>query len=148
MTDKHSTITLHQQQGYQFQADFGGGMPATLVDLPAPLGQGAGPSPEHALGTAVGQCLSSSLLFALRKYRQEPGPLRTEVRVQEGRNEAGRQRVQGMQVRIQLGVPAASLEHLDRVLASFEDFCTVTQSIREAIRVELSIFDADGRQLR
>lgn len=148
MADKTSTLLLLQQQGYQFDVQYADGMPPQRVDLPAPLGQAAGPSPEHALGAAVGQCLSSSLLFALRKYKQEPGPLRTEIDVQEGRNEAGRQRILGLQARIHLGVPAATLEHLDRALASFEEFCTVTQSVRQAIPVVLAVFDADGRQLK
>jgi len=148
MADKTSTIILQQQQGYQFDVQHAQGMPSHRVDLPAPLGQAAGPSPEHALGTAVGQCLSSSLLFALRKYKQEPGPLRTEVDVQEGRNSAGRQRILGLQVRLHLGVPAAALEHLDRALASFEEFCTVTQSVRQAIPVTLAVFDATGAPLK
>ncbi len=96
----------------------------------------------------MGQCLSSSLLFALRKYKQEPGPLRTEVEVVEGRNDAGRQRVLGLQARIHLGVEASTLEHLDRALASFEEFCTVTQSVRQGIPVTLSVFDATGAQLK
>ncbi len=148
MSDKTSSVTLAQQQGYQFQVHYGAAMPAQQVDLPAPLGQASGPSPEQALGAAVGQCLSSSLLFALRKYKQEPGPLRTEVEVTEGRNEAGRQRVLGLQARIHLGVPASTLEHLDRALASFEEFCTVTQSVRQGIPVTLSVFDTDGTPLK
>ena len=32
---------------------------------------------------------------------------------------------------LHLGVPAAALEHLDRVLSSFEAYCTVTQSIAQ-----------------
>lgn len=150
MTDKTSTstLTLQQQQGYQFDVRYGEAMAVQRVDLPAPLGQAVGPSPEQALGAAVGQCLSSSLLFALRKYKQEPGPLRTEVEVTEGRNDAGRQRVLGLQARIHLGVPAATLEHLDRALASFEEFCTVTQSVRQGIPVTLAVFDATGAQLK
>lgn len=148
MADKTSTVTLQQLEGYQFDVRYADTIAAHRVDLPAPLGQAAGPSPEQALGTAVGQCLSSSLLFALRKYKQEPGPLRTEVDVQEGRNEAGRHRVLGMQARIHLGVPAAALEHLERALASFEEFCTVTQSVRQGIPVTLAVFDATGAQLK
>ena len=43
-----------------------------------------------------------------------------------------------------LGVPAAKLENLERVLGSFEDFCTVTASVRGAIAVEVEVFDSEG----
>jgi predicted phosphoribosyltransferase len=45
-------------------------------------------------------------------------------------------------------VPAASLEHLDRVLATFEEFCTVTASVRAAIPVSVAVFDSLGAQLK
>lgn len=50
--------------------------------------------------------------------------------------------------RITLGVPAAQLEHLDRALAQFEEFCTVTQSVRQGIPVDVSVFDSAGAQLK
>ena len=52
-----------------------------------------------------------------------------------------------MQAVLTLGVPAASLEHLDRVLASFEGYCTVTQSVRQGIPVQVTVRDADGQWL-
>ena len=42
----------------------------------------------------------------------------------------------------------AALEHLDRVLGSFEAYCTVTQSIAAAIPVDVEVLDADGRLLK
>ena len=40
------------------------------------------------------------------------------------------------------------LEHLDRALAQFESYCTVTQSISQSIPVTLQVFDSTGMQLR
>ena len=40
------------------------------------------------------------------------------------------------------------LEHLDRALAQFEAYCTVTQSISQSIPVTLQVFDSTGMQLR
>ena len=127
---------------------FGEAVPPLAADAPPPLGTGRGPSPEQLLAAAVGNCLSSSLLFALRKYKQAPEPLACEVEVEVGRNAEGRLRVLGMKARLRLGVPAASLQHLDRALAQFESFCTVTQSVSQGFPVTVSVFDAEDRQLK
>ncbi len=148
MSDERVRVQLVQAQDYQFDVDFGTGVPVLRVDEPAPLGQGAGPSPVQMLAGAVGNCLSASLLFALRKFKQQPEPLRTEVTAEVGRNAEGRLRVLGLQVTLTLGVPAAALQHLDRVLAGFEAYCTVTQSVAGAIPVTVSVRDAEGRVLK
>lgn len=144
MASSSIDVRLTQRQDYQFNVDFGGGVPPLLADEPAPLGQGQGPSPVQLLAAAVGNCLSDSLLFALRKFKQAPDPLSCEVHAEIGRNADGRLRVLGMQARLRLGVPAASLEHLDRVLSQFESFCTVTQSVGQGIPVSVEVIDADG----
>lgn len=141
------TVQLHQQQDYQFRIAFGGDAPDVLGDEPAPLGQGQGPSPVQLLAAAVGNCLSDSLLFALRKFKQAPEPITCEVQAEVGRNAEGRVRVLGMQAALTLGVPAASLAHLDRVLATFEGYCTVTQSVRQGIPVQITVRDAEGQLL-
>jgi uncharacterized OsmC-like protein len=142
------TVRLVQRQDYQFTMQFGGTVPDALADEPPPLGQGAGPSPVQLLAAAVGNCLSDSLLFALRKYKQSPEPIRCEVSAEVGRNAENRLRVLGMQVQLQLGVAAGSLQHLDRVLAQFEGFCTVTQSVGAGIPITVRVLDADGTVLK
>jgi hypothetical protein len=42
MSESNVRITLRQQQDYQFQVDFGEGIPPLLADEPAPLGTGQG----------------------------------------------------------------------------------------------------------
>lgn len=149
MSDAHDpAVRLTQQQDYRFHNAFGTGQGEIQSDLSPPLGQGAGPDPEQLLAAAVANCLSSSLLFSLRKFKQAPEPISTEVSVEVGRNAENRVRVLGLKARITLGVPAASLEHLDRVLATFEEFCTVTASVRAGIPVAVSVFDATGAQLK
>lgn len=147
MSDKTVTVRLSQAEDYRFDIEFGVG-PALRVDEPEPLGHGSGPNPLMLLGAAVGNCLSASLLFALRKFKQSPEPLKTEVEVQTGRNAQGRLRVQRIGVRLQLGVPAAQLQHLDRVLDTFEAYCTVTQSVAAAVAVELEVYDSEGQRLK
>ncbi len=148
MSEARETVRLTQRHDYQFDNQFGGAVPALLSDEPPPLGQGAGPSPVQLLCSAVGNCLAASLLFALRKYKEDPGPLACEVEAETGRNADKRLRVLGLTARLTLGVPGDSLDHLDRALASFEDFCTVTGSVRAGIPVTVQVFDAHGAQLK
>ena len=51
-------------------------------------------------------------------------------------------------VQLRVGVPGQQIEHLDRVLASFEDFCTVTASVRAAVPVSVQVCDAAGVRLK
>jgi uncharacterized OsmC-like protein len=148
MSASLETVRLTQRQDYCFDVDFGADIPVLQADEPAPLGQGQGPSPVQLLASAVGNCLSASLLFSLRKFKQEPGPLACTVQAEVGRNAEGRMRVLALNAALTLGVRADALEHLDRVLGSFETYCTVTQSVAQGITVNLSVFDADGVQLK
>lgn len=148
MSSPREAVVLRERQDYQFDIDFGGGLPPLLADEPAPLGQGTGPTPVQLLSAAVGNCLAASLLFALRKFKQQPEPIRCEVASEVGRNADGRMRVLAMDVRLTLGVPAAQLQQLPRVLETFENYCTVTQSVRGAIPVNVQVFDATGTLLK
>ncbi len=142
-----ASVSLQQQADYRFEINFGETLPKLIADEPAPLGKGEGPSPAQLLCASVGNCLSDSLLFALRKFKQAPEPLRCEVTAEVGRNPEGRLRILGMHASITLGVAAGALEHLDRALAQFEEFCTVTQSVRQAVPVRVTVVDADGQTL-
>jgi uncharacterized OsmC-like protein len=142
------SVSLEQQADYRFAIRFGNNLPVLVADEPAPLGKGEGPSPAQLLCASVGNCLSDSLLFALRKFKQAPEPLRSEVQAEVGRNPEGRLRILGIHATIHLGVAAASLQHLDRALDQFEAFCTVTQSVREAVPVRVTVVDAEGKTLR
>jgi uncharacterized OsmC-like protein len=148
MSSEHVTVRLAQRHDYQFEVAYGAGIPAVVGDEPPPLGQGAGPSPIQLLASAVGNCLSSSLLFALRKFKQTPEPLAAEVTAEVGRNAENRLRVLAIRARLTLGVPGSTLEHLDRVLGQFEQFCTVTQSVAAGIPVTVQVFDSEGTQLK
>ena len=148
MSESTIHVQLKQKQDYQFDIHFGGAVPVIMGDEPAPLGAGQGPSPVQLLAAAVGNCLSDSLLFALRKFKQAPEPITCDVTAEVGRNAEGRMRVLGIRAVLTVGVPAASLEHLDRVLSQFESYCTVTQSVGQGIPVSVQVFDALGVQLK
>ena len=140
-------LLLEQEGPYAFRISFEGtGLEALHSDESAPLGGGAVPNPSHLLLAGVANCLSASLLFALRKFKNAPGPIRTEIVAHKARNENGRWRIPRAEVAKRLSDAAAGLEHFDRVLAQFEQFCIVTQSVREGMQVDVRIIDADGAE--
>ena len=146
MTDAPDLRILLEQEGpYAFKVNFEGTDLAALhTDEPAPLGSGAGPNPSAILLTSIVNCLGASLLFALRKFKNDPGPIRAEIVARKERNAEGRWRIPRAEVTIHLSDKAADLEHFDRVLAQFEQFCIVTQSVREGVDVAVRIVDAEG----
>jgi uncharacterized OsmC-like protein len=142
------SLTITQQESFRFANEFGGGVPTLYSDEAPPLGGGSGPTPVQLLCAAVGNCLSASLLFALRKFKQAPEPIRARVEPEVGRNEQKRLRVLRIKVRLDLGVPAGGLQHLDKALAQFEDFCTVTASVRASLPVDVEVYDSLGERLK
>lgn len=147
MTDTSSfTIHLEQERGFDFRVKFDWPDNADLLlDEPEPLGHRHGPNAARLVAAAVGNCLSASLVFCLRsKFKLDPGPLRASVTGQLARNERGRLRIGGLSVRIELAEDAGVLQHLERCMAQFEDFCVVTESIRHGIPVSVEVVDKAG----
>ena len=142
------SITVQQESDFVFRIAFDDtGIPDLFTDEPPPLGGDSGPNPSRMLLAAVANCLSASLLFALRKFRNTPGRLVTHATAALVRNEQGRLRVGHIHADIQLAEPGTAHASLDRILAQFENFCVVTESVRHGIEVSVSITDADGVQL-
>jgi uncharacterized OsmC-like protein len=117
-------------------------------DEPAPLGKSSGPSPSQLLAAAVGNCLADSLLFALRKFKQRPEPIGAAVAAVIDRNDSNRLRVTSIDVKLTLGVPAENLQHLERALSQFEEFCTVSQSVQQGIPISVTVYDSSGRKVK
>jgi len=148
MTEQPPSVTVRQVRDYRFDIAFAEGMAHLTADEPPPLGQAAGPSPSHLLLAAVANCMSSSLHFALTKFRNEPAGITTTARAHIGRNDTNRLRVLRIEVEIRLDAAADRLLHLDRVLGQFEDFCTVGASVRAGIPTDVSVFDGGGVKLK
>ncbi len=142
------TLELEQLQDYEFRVRFDWpGVAELRLDEPGPLGRSSGPNAARLIGAAVANCLSSSLLFCMRKFKQSPGPLRADVTGELVRNERGRMRIGRFDVTIRLAESAADVAHLDRCMAQFEDFCVVTESVRHGIPVGVRVVDATGAQI-
>ena len=90
------------------------------------------------LGAAVGNCLCASLAFCLRKARVELLGLTARVATHVIRHEKGHHRISAIDVQLtptlgRTGTP------VDRCAGLFEDFCTVTASVRHGIPVSVSL---------
>jgi uncharacterized OsmC-like protein len=145
--DEAFSFTLDLQDGYRFLVDFAQeGVPALLMDEPEPLGDGAGPNAARVLAAAVGNCLSASALYCLRRARIDVQGLHCTVSGSLQRNEAGRMRLGGIRVLIEPVVAASEQPRMERCLELFEDFCVVTQSVRAGIDVDVAVEPRAGEQ--
>ncbi|MFM1895439.1 MAG: hypothetical protein RLZZ385_513 [Pseudomonadota bacterium] len=146
MEQKTFQVDLKLLENYLFQIDFGE-FGNFMTDEPEPLGGGEGPAPSALLAASVANCLSASLLFAIRKFKSDPGELSARCEGTLERIE-GRWRIVKLAVGIQMEAAAQDLTNLERVLAIFEDYCVVTQSVRHGIPVEVEIRDGTGAVLK
>lgn len=140
MDEREFNLTLTLLDGMQFDTRFDGEkMSNLLFDEPEPMGEEEGPNAARVLGAAVGNCLSASLLFCLRKARVSVEGMRTEVRGTVARNEKGRLRVERIAVRILSEIPPEDQSRVDRCLKVFEDFCIVSASVRQGVEIDVEV---------
>lgn len=139
------SISIDQVQDYEFLVKFDKPSGGELhTDETPPLGKDAGPSPSRMLAAAIGNCLSASLLFACGKAGVRLSRVHADVKVQIVRNEKRRLRVGRVEVTIDPGLSGDDAAKAKGARDVFEDFCTVTQSIRDGIAVEVKVKGVDG----
>lgn len=143
METKEFTLRLQLEDGYRFSVDFGQALPHLVMDEPEPLGRGEGPNAARVLAAAIGNCLGASLLFCLQRSKVEVNGLGVEVAGTLARNEKGRLRVAVVRVRLAPGIAAGDRERIERCLGIFEDYCIVTQSVRQGIDVQVEVAPAE-----
>lgn len=140
MEEKEFTLTLTLDENYRFETAFDDeAMPRLVFDEPEPLGDGEGPNAARVLAAAVGNCLSASLLFCLRKARVDVHGMQTQVTGRVARNEKGRLRVAGIQARLLIAIPPDDQPRVARCLEIFEDFCMVSASVRQGISIDVEV---------
>jgi len=134
------SISLDSIQDFEFRIKFDKAQYQDLmIDEPAPVGHDRGPGPSRLLAAAVGGCLSASLLFCARKLRLDMPGLHTDVKVNHTRNEKGRLRIGSIDVEIFPNITEPDEQKLQRCREMFEDFCVVTQSVRNGINVSVAV---------
>ena len=133
-------ISVDQIDGYEFRVKFDKELHQPIsMDEAAPLGKDSAPDAARMLAAAVGNCLSASLLFASKKQGLMLSGIQAEVTVDIVKNENRRLRIGKISVVIDPGLKPEDRDKARAAAAVFEDFCTVTASIRQGIPVEATI---------
>ncbi len=133
-------VEVDREEGFVFTADFGlDGVGPLVMDEPEPLGAESGPNASKVLAAAVGNCLSASLLFCLQRSRVDVSGMRATVEGVMARNEGGRWRIRELNVVISPGVSDGDRGKLERCVELFEDFCIVSESVRQGIPITVDV---------
>jgi uncharacterized OsmC-like protein len=132
-------ISVRLDRDFEFVAEFDDvpGAAPIHFDEPQPMGGGEAPNAAAVLGAAVGNCLAASLTFCLRRARMDVQGMTAHVTTHVKRNDRGRFRIDGIDVELE-PVVGGHLR-LDRCTELFEDFCTVTASVKRGIPVHVSL---------
>ncbi len=134
-------MEIERLEGYDFKVSIRDGMEAFMMSEPAPLGTGEHPNGGHALGAALGHCMCSALIFCLEKARVEVNSLKAELWTKMERNEDGHMRL--TRVRVKLYPTVNDVAKAKRCIDIYEDYCIVTQSIRQGIDVEAEVIPSE-----
>jgi organic hydroperoxide reductase OsmC/OhrA len=141
MSDIHShQLNLRLVTKYRVMAEFPevSGTPSLLFDERPPVGDGQGPNAATVLGAAIGDCLSATLMHCLIRAHVDVKALTATVVTRVARNQTGRYRISGIEVELCPTLPPGERAGLERCQAIFQDYCTVTESVREGIPVTVS----------
>jgi uncharacterized OsmC-like protein len=141
MNDVASRFSLRVEQidGFEFRVKFDQEQFAPLLlDEPPPLGHDTAPNAARVLAAAIGNCLSASLVFCLKKAHVAASGVTANVNVEIVRNESRRLRVGKVDVTLHTNL-APDDPVLAKCLGTFEDFCMVTQSVRRGIDVAVRV---------
>lgn len=134
------TISVEQITDFEYRVKFDKPEYGELrLDEPPPLGKDTGPNAGRLLAAAIGDCLSASFLFAARKAGASISGMRADVTVEVVRNENRRMRIGRLAVTLDAGVAAGDEEKARKAAEVFEDFCTITASVRQGIPVDVTV---------
>ena len=99
-----------------------------------------GPNPSRMLGVALLGCLSASFIFCLKKRQFTIEDLDAQAEVVIARNEKGFFRVKNIDVNIKPKIDTPEMrKRADQCAKMFEQYCTVTQAVREGIEVNVNL---------
>lgn len=133
------SLRVENVDGFEFRVRFDKEQyPELHMDEPPPLGQDRFPNPARILAASIGNCLAASLMFCMKRAKKPIAGVAADVRVTLVRNETKRLRIGKVGVVLHADVEGG-MEALAPCLNIFEDFCVVTQSVREGIDVDVKV---------
>ena len=117
-------------------------LPELLVDETHDVNspEALGPDPSKLLIAAVMGCLNASLAFCLKKAHIPLKGMKAQGMLTSRRNEQGFWRVSEIdveifpEIEIEKGIP-----RMEKCLDIFHNYCTITQSVRQGIPVNVTI---------
>lgn len=141
-------VHVDRLDGYEFRVRFDKDHYDDLrLDEPPPLGKDTAPNAARILAAAIGNCLSASLVFCLQRSGVKIGKLTSDVNVELVRNPDRRLRVGRVDVTLRPEIESDRAE-LARCISTFEDFCVVTQSVRDGVDVHVRVEAVDPPRMQ
>jgi uncharacterized OsmC-like protein len=111
---------------------------AYVSDEPDPVGDASGPATPALLASAIGHCLSASLLETLRKSRIEVLDFKAKAISVVAPNEEGLPRIQRVEVTLEPHINEY-VQRIQQCEAVFEQHCTVCASLKPALDVQVKV---------
>ena len=134
--ERRFVVHLRHDRGYRYisQASEDGRLHGApyVSDEPDPVGEASGPATPALLGSAIGHCLSASLLEALRHAHLEVLDFETEVAAVVKPNEDGLPRIDHVDVKIRPHL-AESSPRMQRCADVFLKYCRVSCSVKRGL---------------
>ncbi|MBS3816557.1 MAG: OsmC family protein [Candidatus Thermoplasmatota archaeon] len=133
-------LEIERIEDYRFKVDFDKeSMGEIITDETEEVGgHEEGPNPGRLLAASTLNCLMASLTFCLKKKRVDLGDLEGKIEGTIQRVD-GRLRITQLNAEIRPEVDDDDKEKLEKCIEMFEDYCIVTQSIRNGIEVNVDV---------
>ncbi len=134
------TIEIERLEDYRFKIEFDKESMGELItdESEEAGGDEEGPNPSRLLAASSLNCLMASLIFCLKKKRVDLKSLKGKITGTVERVD-GRLRVTKLEAMIKPEIDSADKQKLEKCEEIFEDYCVVTQSIRNGIDVEVEV---------
>ncbi len=130
---------IRRIENYRFEIDFDEWEGKIVMDEPAPLGESKAPNAGMMLSSAIGHCLCASLQFCAGKAHGKVDDLSADVETTLARNDRGRWRIEGIKVHMKAMMDEENQKRFGRCRELFEDFCIVTGSVRQGVKVDVDL---------
>jgi uncharacterized OsmC-like protein len=116
-------------------------IPDLMTDEPIQMGgEGKGPNPSRMVGTAIANCLASSLIHCLRRSKADVKGIKADVKGYIKRNEEGLLRLTNVDVFLYPIMGSSDdMKAFERCKGLFEKYCVVTESIRQGLTVNVEV---------